>query len=40
VIAGEQIGGIAGMFLSIPVLATLRIVFVRVRRQLSLTVAA
>jgi predicted PurR-regulated permease PerM len=40
VIAGEQIGGIAGMFLSIPVLATLRIVFVRMRRQVSLAVPA
>lgn len=33
VIAGEQIGGIPGMFLSIPVLATLRIVFLRLVRQ-------
>ena len=29
VLAGEQIGGVAGMFLSIPVLATLRVVYVR-----------
>ncbi len=29
VLAGEQLGGVAGMFLSIPVLATLRVVYVR-----------
>jgi len=30
VLAGEQIGGVGGMFLSIPVLATLRVVYVRI----------
>jgi predicted PurR-regulated permease PerM len=30
VLAGEQIGGVAGMFLSIPVLATLRVIYVRI----------
>ncbi len=33
VLAGEQIGGVAGMFLSIPVLATLRVVYVRMLRR-------
>lgn len=33
VLAGEQIGGVAGMFLSIPVIATLRVVFIRVRKS-------
>jgi predicted PurR-regulated permease PerM len=33
VLAGEQIGGVLGMFLSIPVLATLRIVYVRYRKE-------
>lgn len=32
VLAGEQIGGIAGMFFSVPVLATLRVLFVRLQR--------
>ena len=32
VLAGEQIGGVPGMFLSIPVIATLRVVFVRFRK--------
>ncbi len=32
VLGGEQIGGIPGMFLSIPVLATLRVILVRLRR--------
>ena len=32
VFAGEQIAGVIGMFLSVPVLATLRVVFVRLRR--------
>jgi predicted PurR-regulated permease PerM len=32
VLAGEQIAGVAGMFFSIPVLATLRVIFVRLRR--------
>ncbi len=36
IMAGEQIGGIPGMFLSIPVLATLRVVFVRLWRARSL----
>lgn len=33
VLAGEQVGGVAGMFLSIPVIATLRVVFIRVRKS-------
>lgn len=32
VLAGDQVAGIIGMFLSVPVLATLRVVFVRLRR--------
>ena len=32
VFAGEQIAGVIGMFLSVPVLAILRVVFVRLRR--------
>jgi predicted PurR-regulated permease PerM len=32
VLAGEQIGGVAGMFLSIPVLASLRVVYVRIQK--------
>jgi predicted PurR-regulated permease PerM len=32
VLAGEQIGGIPGMFFSIPVMAALRVILVRVRR--------
>jgi predicted PurR-regulated permease PerM len=32
VLAGEQIAGIAGMFLSVPVLATARIVFLRLQK--------
>jgi predicted PurR-regulated permease PerM len=32
VLAGEQIGGIEGMFFSVPVLATLRVIYVRLRR--------
>ena len=36
VLAGEQIGGVLGMFLSVPVLAILRVVFVRLRRVRSL----
>ena len=32
VLAGDQIAGIIGMFLSVPVLATLRVMFVRLRR--------
>jgi predicted PurR-regulated permease PerM len=30
-LAGEQIGGIAGIFLSVPLIAAIRIVFMRVR---------
>jgi len=33
VLAGEQIGGVLGMFLSVPVLAILRVMFVRLRRM-------
>jgi predicted PurR-regulated permease PerM len=32
VLAGEQIAGIPGMFLSVPVIATLRVIYVRVHR--------
>lgn len=32
VLAGEEIAGIAGMFFSVPVLATLRVIFVRLQR--------
>ena len=32
VLAGEQIAGVIGMFLSVPVLAMLRVLFVRLRR--------
>jgi predicted PurR-regulated permease PerM len=32
VLAGDQIGGVLGMFLSVPVLAVLRVMFVRLRR--------
>ena len=35
VFAGEQVAGVIGMFLSVPVLATLRVVFVRLRRARS-----
>jgi predicted PurR-regulated permease PerM len=42
VLAGEQIGGVAGMFLSVPVLATLRVGYVRLlkARRLSPGTAA
>jgi predicted PurR-regulated permease PerM len=33
VLAGEQVAGIPGMFLSIPVLATLRVIYLRIRRE-------
>lgn len=33
VLAGEQIAGIIGMFFSVPVIATLRVVFVRLQRS-------
>ncbi len=36
VLAGDQIAGVLGMFLSVPVLAILRVVFVRLRRVRSL----
>jgi predicted PurR-regulated permease PerM len=36
-LAGEQVAGIPGMFLSVPVLATLRVVFVRIRKTRVLT---
>ena len=32
VLAGERIAGVAGMFFSVPVLATLRVIFVRLQR--------
>jgi predicted PurR-regulated permease PerM len=32
VLAGEQIAGVLGMFLSVPLIATLRVLFVRLRR--------
>ena len=32
VLAGDQIGGVEGMFFSVPVIATLRVVFVRLQR--------
>jgi predicted PurR-regulated permease PerM len=32
VLAGEQIGGVTGMFFSVPVIATLRVIFVRLQR--------
>lgn len=32
VLSGEQIAGVAGMFFSVPVIATLRVLFVRVQR--------
>jgi predicted PurR-regulated permease PerM len=38
ILAGEQVGGILGMFLSIPALATLRIIYVRSRKALDLVV--
>ncbi|MGH9672228.1 MAG: AI-2E family transporter [Bryobacteraceae bacterium] len=36
VLAGEQIAGVMGMFLSIPALATLRVIYVRFRRSRAL----
>lgn len=32
VLAGDQIAGVAGMFFSVPVIATLRVIFIRLRR--------
>jgi len=39
VLAGEQIAGVPGMFFSVPVLATLRVIFVRLKRARSRRVA-
>jgi predicted PurR-regulated permease PerM len=33
VLAGEQIAGVTGMFFSVPVIATLRVLFVRLQRS-------
>lgn len=33
VLAGEQVAGIPGMFFSVPVIAALRVIFIRLRRQ-------
>lgn len=33
VLAGEQIAGVVGMFLSVPVIAVLRVIFLRLRRR-------
>jgi predicted PurR-regulated permease PerM len=33
VLAGEQIGGVPGMFFSVPVIATLRVIYVRLERE-------
>lgn len=33
VLAGEQIGGVPGMFFSVPVIAVLRVILVRTRRS-------
>jgi predicted PurR-regulated permease PerM len=40
VLAGEQIGGVLGMFLSVPTLAILRVLFVRLRRARALELVA
>ncbi len=40
VLAGEQIGGVLGMFLSVPVLAILRVMFVRLRRTRTIELVA
>jgi predicted PurR-regulated permease PerM len=40
VLAGDQIAGVLGMFLSVPLLAILRVVFVRLRRGRSLDLVA
>ena len=37
VLAGEQIAGISGMFLSIPALASLRVIYVQFRKQRTIT---
>ena len=39
VLAGEQIGGITGMFLAIPIMATLRLIFVRYKKSHVVAVA-
>ena len=33
VLAGERIGGVGGMFLSVPVLAIMRVIFLRLRGE-------
>ncbi|HEX5229494.1 MAG TPA: AI-2E family transporter [Bryobacteraceae bacterium] len=40
VLAGEQIAGVLGMFLSVPVLAILRVLFVRLRRARTMDLVA
>jgi predicted PurR-regulated permease PerM len=40
VLAGEQIAGVLGMFLSVPVIATLRVLFVRLRRARGMDLVA
>jgi predicted PurR-regulated permease PerM len=40
VLAGDQIAGVLGMFLSVPVLAILRVMFVRLRRVRALDLVA
>ena len=40
VLAGDQIGGVLGMFLSVPLLAILRVLFVRLRRTRTLDLVA
>jgi len=40
VLAGDQIAGVVGIFLSVPVLAVLRVMFVRLRRARSLDLVA
>lgn len=40
VLAGDRIAGVLGMFLSVPLLAVLRVLFVRLRRARSLDLAA
>jgi predicted PurR-regulated permease PerM len=40
VLAGDQVAGVLGMFLSVPLLAILRVLFVRLRRTRSLDLVA
>jgi len=40
VLAGEKIAGVLGMFLSVPVLAILRVIFIRSRRARSIELVA